>query len=328
MLYNKCIASDIKVFHIDFPERGTKGLRKNIKRIKCIIKDNHIQIVHSNTNYDRTAGAFAARGTKAKHITSLHSLESIRHNITHYIRNKFLTHRYIADGETIKRLIVNQNKINPGKISVVNNGINPDEMKKNHELRNVIRNEFGIGDNEILIGNVARLVQFKGHKYLLNAFKIINESFNNVKLMIVGDGERFDSLNEYTSQMKIKERVFFTGFRKDLQSLYSSFDIYAHSSIEGGGELFPFSVLYAMAQQIPIVASRVGDVPSMIQDGVNGYLVAEKSPYQIAEKLSALISNPELRINMGKNGLKILEENFTVDKMVSKIEEIYAKVQK
>ena len=328
ILYNKCIDSGVKAFHVDFPEKGSKDLAKNVRRVKSIIKENGIEIVHSNTNYDRTTAAFAARGTPAKHITSLHSLESVQHNITHYIRNKFLTSHFIADGERIKNLAVNENTIDSRKITVVNNGINPGEMKRDPQFRAKIRNEFHIGDNDLLIGNVGRMVNFKGQKYLLTSFKNIYDNFKNVKLIIVGEGELYDSLVDYAASMGVNDRVIFTGFRQDLQAVYSAFDIYAHSSVEGGGELFPFSILYAMAQGISVVATSVGDISTMVHDGVNGYLVAEKSPYRISDKLSVLILNPDARINMGKSGLKMLEENFTVDKMVSKIEEIYQKAEK
>jgi len=328
LLYKKCSNEGINAYHLEFPKRGASGLGKNIKAIRKIIKDDNIQIVHSNTNYDRTAGAFARRGTKAKHAASCHSLESIQHNITHYIRNKYLTHHFIADGESIKRLLINENKIPEEKITIVHNGINSNEMRRKPELGSAVRNEFGVKSDELLIGNLGRLVIFKGQKYLLTAFKGITENFSNVKLMIVGDGELYNSLKDYTNVMGINDRVIFTGFREDLRAVYSAFDIYCHPSIEGGGELFPFSVLYAMAQGIPVIATRVGDIPQMVKDGINGYLVSEKSPFQISEKLMIMVNNPELRNKVGKEGLTILLDNFTEDKMVNKIEEVYKKLIK
>ncbi|MCI0715194.1 MAG: glycosyltransferase family 4 protein [Chlorobi bacterium] len=323
LLYQKCRDEEINVYHLDFPNKGAGELGKNISAIKKIIKKHDIRIVHSNTNYDRTAGAFAAIGTKAKHITSCHSLESIQHNVTHYIRNKFLTRHFIADGNSIMDLITKENNISGEKISVIHNGINPDGMKRNLELRNAVRNEFGIHDDEILIGNLGRLVPFKGHKYLLLAFKVIYDNFKNVKLMIAGDGELHNSLKDYAGVMGISDSVIFAGFREDLQAVYSAFDIYCNCSTEGGGELFPFSVLYAMAQGIAVVAAKAGDIHQMVKDGINGYLVTEKSPYQISEKLMILINNREIRTKMGGAGLKMLARNFTEAQMIRQIEEVY-----
>lgn len=323
ILLQKLKAQNTETVEIDFPENGSGNLWKNVSRIKNIIKEKNIDIIHSNTGYDRTAAAFAARGTKAKHITSCHSLESLSHNLTHFVRNKLYTNHFIADGESIKRLITTKNKIPASKVTVVHNGIDPDEMKRNNELRKKVRYEFNIAENDIVIGGVGRLVEFKGFKYLLTAFKIIREKNTNTKLLIVGDGELRPILNEQANSLGVSDSVIFTGFRDDLQSVYSAFDIYTNTSIEGGGELFPFTILYAMAQGLPIVAAKVGDIPAMIIDGLNGFLIDEKSPFQAADKIGQLLQNPDLRTSLGNESLNRLQNEFTLDKMVAKISEIY-----
>jgi glycosyltransferase involved in cell wall biosynthesis len=260
-LYKKCNENHINAVNIDFPEKGSGRLWKNVKTIKKIIKSYKIDIVHSNTNYDRTAAAFSIRGTSAKHVTSCHSLEPISHNLTHYIRNRFLTHYFIADGESIKKLIVENNNIPENKVTVVFNGINPEEMCRDERLREKVRNEFNVNQNEILIGSVGRLVQFKGHKYLITAYRDVLNVHGNTKLMLVGDGELMNELKELSKSLDIEEKVIFTGYRDDMQAVYSAFDIYANTSVGGGGELFPFTILYALAQSLPIVAVKAGDIP-------------------------------------------------------------------
>ena len=107
-------------------------------------------------------------------------------------------------------------------------------MKEDSNSRTKARNEFGIKDEEVLIGNVGRLVKFKGQKYLLSAFKIVLETEPHAKLMITGDGELMNELKEYSNVLGINERVIFTGFRDDLQAIYPAFDIYVQPSLYGG----------------------------------------------------------------------------------------------
>lgn len=328
VLSEKLAGTNINTVEIDFPENGSSGLIRNARHIKKIINENKIDIVHSNTGYDRTAAAFSIRGTNTKHVTSCHSLESLSHNLTHYIRNKFLTHHFIADGESIKKLIVTENNIPANKVTVVHNGIDAGEMKRDHVLRKKIRDKFGVAENEILIGSVGRLVEFKGYKYLLTALKIIHEKIPNIKLMLVGDGELMPQLKEQADTLKLSDNVIFTGFRDDMQAVYSAFDIYANSSIEGGGELFPFTILYAMAQGIPVAAASVGDIPSMLEDNVSGFLAEEKSPFRIAEKVISLAENREKAVKMGLEAAKKLNTEFTLEKMLTKICNIYEIVQK
>ncbi len=325
-LYRKCRDSGLNTVEIEFPQSGSSGLRKNIKSIRELINKLGADIVHTNTNYDRTAGAYAARKTKAKHITSCHSLEPIQHNLTHYIRNKFLTSHFICDGKSIQQLITGNYSVPLAKTTVIHNGIDPNEHTRDIIIRKKIRDELGIKDNEVVIGNTGRLVPFKGQKYLLKAFKEVKTECSNAKLIIVGDGELKDELKEEANTLGLNDCVIFTGFRDDLSYIYSAFDIYAHSSVSGGGELFPFSVLYAMAQQLPVTATEVGDINEMISESVNGFLVIDRSPYRLAQKLILLTKDSELRNMFGIEGNRLVNERFTLKKMIEETASVYRKV--
>jgi len=323
LLFEKCKNEGISVEHIGFGENGSKRLLRNINRIKKICKSNSIDIVHTNTGIDRTAGAAAAKRSGAKHVTSCHSLVTIQRNITHYIRNKYMTDAIIADGVTIKQLLADKDKISDDKVHIINNGILPDKYKRNTALRKRIRESFGIRENEIVIGNTARLVYFKGHKYLLTAFADVKEKFTNAKILLIGDGELMEELKNYSAMLNISGNVIFAGFRDDLGDVYSAIDIYVQPSVEGGGELVPFTILYAMAQGLPVIAANIGDIPYMVDDGKTGFIINEKSPYSISEKLGLLINDAGLRQKLGTAGFEKLLNEFTVDKMADKTEKLY-----
>jgi len=108
-----------------------------------------------------------------------------------------------------------------------------------------------------------------------------------------------------------------------MQAVYSAFDIYAHTSVEGGGETFPYAVLYALAQALPLVVTRVGDVPAMVEEGVNGFIVSDRDPYLIADKLRVLLQNVDLRKKMGEASLELLKKKFTVEIMTDAILKVY-----
>ena len=322
-LHVKLEQSGIKCFGLNFPEKGAGQLLENIKALKKILNVEKIDIIHSNTGYDRTASGFASAATSAIHITNCHSLESLSHNLTHYIRNRYFTSHFIADGDSIRERLISENNIPPGKITTVYNGIEPKEMRRDITLRNKIRAEFGIRENEVLIGSVGRLVEFKGYKYLLSAFKILIEHKPDLKLIIVGDGELRKSLELQAETLQINNKIIFAGFREDLQALYSAFDIYVNSSLKNGGELFPFTILYAMAAEVPIVAADSGDIAKIIENNFNGFIIEEKSPIRISEKLMDLILNQNLRIKFSERSLMKLKNDFTQNLMVENIIKIY-----
>ncbi|MEO8514300.1 MAG: glycosyltransferase family 4 protein [Ignavibacteria bacterium] len=327
LIYSRCIEEGIDVFPVDYPEHsGKTGVWKISKQLSGFIKENKIDIVHSNTNYDRTAGAFAAKRAGVPHVTTNHSFHSISHNLTHWYRNKFLINHFIVDGQCTMDLLVNEDKIDPKKITLIHLGLDPEQNKKDPETRNRIRSEFDVKEDEILIGNVARMVPFKGQEYLIRAYPEVMKAYPKSRLMVVGDGELSAMLKELAVTLDISERVIFPGFRKDIKSMYSAFDIYAHTSVEGGGETFPYAMLHALAQELPMVITRVGDMPAMVTEGVSGFILEDKDVKGISDKLKLLCGDEKLRDQMGEESFELMLEKFTVDIMTRNIENVYYRV--
>jgi len=327
IIYGRCVDEGIGVFPLDYPEHsGKSDLWKNSRILGRFVKENKIDIVHSNTNYDRTAGAFAAKFVGVRHVSNVHSFHSISHNLTHWYRNKFLIHHFMVDGVCTKDLLINEDKIDPSKITLLHLGLDPEQNKKEPGTRKRIRGEFGVKDDEILIGNAARMVPFKGQEYLIRAYPEVMKVYPKSKLMVVGDGELSGILRKLTEELGISGKTIFPGFRSDIKSMYSAFDIYAHTSVEGGGETFPYAMLHALAQELPMVITRVGDMPAMVEEGVNGFVLDDKDVKGISEKLMLLCGNEQLRNEMGKKSYELMLKKFTVEIMTVKIEKVYNKV--
>lgn len=324
LLYEKCQREKIQVIPVDFPSRGK--LFSHINILKNILRGKNIQIIHSNTNYDRTAGAFAALLTNVAHVTNVHSFHSLQHNLTHWFRNRFAIDYFIVDGICVKDLLIRKDNIPASKVSVVYLGVAPETMKTDLSLRKKIRQEFQFNDDNIVIGNVGRLVPFKGQEYLLEAFSEILKSHFNARLLLIGDGELRKSLEEKAEKLGVSGKVVFAGFRDDLTAIYSAFDIYVHSSVEWGGETFPFAVLQALAHELPVVVTRVGDVPAMVEEGTNGFIVQYGDAHAIAEKVITLAADKDMCRRFGQQSRSILLKRFTIKKMTENIEQIYKSV--
>lgn len=321
LLYEKCRSAGVPVRPIDFPPQGK--LLAHILKLKSIIREQRSQIVHTNSNYDRTAGGFAARLTRAVHVTNVHSFHSLSHNITHWLRNTQATDHFIVDGACVKDLLVREDHIPAEQITVVYLGVDPEAMRRLDAARTKIRAEFGFSGAETVIGNVARLVPFKGQEFLLRAFAEVQRKHPASRLLLIGDGELLDMLIGLARTLQVDKHVVFAGFRDDLQAVYSAIDIYAHASVEGGGETFPFAVLQALATELPVVATQVGDVAEMVQDGLSGFLVSERDVNELAANLASLVGDASLRQQMGRAGRELLLRRFTVDSMVDTVEELY-----
>ena len=285
------------------------------------LKNKRIDIVHSNCNLDRTVAAVAGRLVKAINFSSILICMSIRRNLTHAIRNKFLIDHFTPIGFATKRILVERDRIPPEKISVIPPGIPENEFLFDEGERSKVRKEFNISEDEIVIGAVSRLVDFKGHVFLLKAFSELQEKFANLKLLIIGDGPLREELIAESKKLNISQRTIFAGSRNS-KDVLSAIDIFAQTPKDFGGESLPVSMLEAMSVGLPLIASNVGDISALI-DGTNGFLVEPESVQQIVKSTYPLLESENLRKEFGASSRKLFLQKFTLEKMADKMEKLY-----
>lgn len=174
------------------------------------------------------------------------------------------------------------------KIPIIYNGINVEEYRKKEEKRN----------EAIKLIHVGRFSSEKNHNLLIDTFKIVNDKFPNVKLLLVGDGKLKAEIVGKVNRMNLQDKVYFMGVRKDIPELLSKCDIFVLSSDYEG---LPLTLLEAMAAGLPIVSTDVGGVSNIITNNINGILVKPNDPVLFSEAIIKLIKNKELRDKIGKN---------------------------
>jgi len=321
LLLEKCSRSAIPVVPLEFTGMGrvfTVG-----RALGDMLRENSIRIVHSNANYDRTASAIGALRAGTRHIAGVHSAHSIQHNLTHWIRNRWGTSHFIADAEEVKSLLISEDHIPAANISVVPIGVENDPPEFNRDMRERTRATLGVKPKTVVIGNVARLVPFKGHRVLLEAAAEVVRRRTDVLFPIIGDGELLDDLKAQVRRLGLDPYVRFLGFRDNLNEIYPAFDIYCHSSLELAAEAFPIAILRALATGLPVVCTRVGGIHLMVEDGVSGYLTPPDRPAALAERLVRVIADPGLRTSMGEASFSLFLRRFHVSVMVEAVEGIY-----
>jgi glycosyltransferase involved in cell wall biosynthesis len=180
----------------------------------------------------------------------------------------------------------------------------------------------------LIILAIGRLIELKGYKYLIEALRLLPED-TPAHLLIGGDGALRQTLESQVKQNGLSDRVTFLGhIPNHLAPLYyRRADIYAQPSIidkNGNTEGLGVTLLEAMACEIPCVGSRTGGIPEIIVDGKNGFLVEPKDSRQLADKLALLLRNKDLRITMGKQGRRFVEDNYSWEAKAKDLAEIYA----
>ena len=207
------------------------------------------------------------------------------------------------------------------KITKIYSGIQLDKFHPvKSEEKDQIRSKWSLQKEEAVVGIVSKLWEGKGHTVLIEAFKLLKEKIKDAKLVIVGEGYLYDELFRRVGNNGLRDSVLFTGFQMDVSEIIATFDVAVLPSFfEGMGRV----ILEAMAMEKPIVASRVGGIPDLIDEGINGLLVRPGDARELADALERVLSDNGLAKKLGKEGRKKIKDQFSADVMVRSIEKLY-----
>jgi glycosyltransferase involved in cell wall biosynthesis len=219
--------------------------------------------------------------------------------------------RVIAVSRAIAH-VLEEGGLNAGRIRVVYEGV-PDRAPRPGGREALAA--LGIAPDCAVVGNVAALTGHKDHAVLLDAAARVLQRREDVRFVIVGDGELRPSLEERARSLGLAERCVFAGFRDDVDRLLPAFTVFCLSSKQEG---LGTSVLDAMAFGRPVVATAAGGIPEAVEDGVTGRVVPPGDPDALADALLAVLDDKAARERMGADGRRRFEERFTADIMVER----------
>jgi len=236
----------------------------------------------------------------------------------------------IAVSRAIVRKLEDEGRVG-APVSLIYNGV--DMQRYDHqEACCTLREEYDIPESAPIVGVIARLEPEKGHPTLLEAWTRVLTSVPDAHLLVVGEGSRRDALEEQAASLgllgsdpsnprsELGRRVIFTGRRDDVPAVTAALDIAVLPSYR---EAQGLSILEAMALSRPVVASAVGGIPEMIEDGRSGLLVPPHDRDALARAVSRLLLDHPYADMLGRAGRELVHERFCVELMVRAVESIY-----
>ncbi|MBI4635711.1 MAG: glycosyltransferase family 4 protein [Candidatus Rokubacteria bacterium] len=230
------------------------------------------------------------------------------------------TRRVLAVSEAVRRELLTLGIGSAERLAVMPLGLALEPFLCCEPLRGQLRGELGIGATVPLVGIVARLVPVKAHEVFLEAAATVARRLPQARFVVVGDGERRSELESLADRLGLGERARFLGWRRDLDRIYADLDLVALSSRNEGS---PVSLIEAMAAARAVVATRVGGVPDLVEDGVTGRLVPPGDPAALAGTMLTLLADPERRRDMGLAGRKRVYPAFSVERLVGDMDRLY-----
>jgi O-antigen biosynthesis protein len=232
----------------------------------------------------------------------------------------FCLHYTVAVSQANKRLLVRDYKIDPVRIKLIRNCIDASKFRFSEEGRHRLRSEFGVSDEQLLVGSVARFSFQKGHEYMVEAIPAILESFPEARFLLVGDGPEREKIVQKVADLGLQDKVLFAGARRDIADVLSAMDVFLLSSIFEG---LPLSVLEAMAVGLPVIATRVSGTPEAVLHGMTGLLVSPADSRAIAGAATVLLGDSEQRRRMGQQGRLLVLHHFHKKYLVKQIHDLY-----
>jgi len=241
----------------------------------------------------------------------------------------------VVNSEYDWRIAVKKRIISPEKIIKIYNGIDPEQLNflSREEARSCLMSTIKHGNSNIkLIGCVANFYRTKGLEYLIESIyhlsqqhlSQLNRDYHNNRsstAIIIGGGRLRPKLENQIKKLGLENKVVLAGRIADAYKYLKAFDVFVLPSLKEG---FPWIILEAMAAELPIVATKVGALPEIIDDGVNGFLARPGNSRQLAEKIKWLLENPQEAKVMGIQAKAKLVKKFSLQKMVQETEKLFA----
>jgi len=279
-------------------------------------------LAHFHDAHGAAVGAVAANWAKVPiRIISRRVDFPLKNNLLSRSKYRKNVDVIIAISEGVKDVLV-KSGIAPEVIEVVPSGIDFSPFEQ-VESRDFLRREFSFAPDDFLVGIVAQLEDHKGHRYLIEAAKILKERTSKIKIVIVGKGSLELELDQQARDLHVNDLVYFLGFRDDVPRIMASLDLFVLSSyLEGLGT----SIMDAMASRLPVVATAVGGIPEIVVNNQTGILVPSRNPHALAEAILKLYGDREFGQRLAHNGYAVVHEKFSAEAMAGRIIDVYEKI--
>jgi glycosyltransferase involved in cell wall biosynthesis len=311
--------SEFRIGSLYSPKTIWQGIR-----LAHYVRTNLIQIVHSFGFYPNIFTVPIARLAGASIVVA--SIRETGDLLTPMQRRVQKVVCRLADCVLVNAEAIRENLLeqgyDPSNIVVIRNGIQF-AVRAGGDRGAALRRELGLPPSARLIMVVSRLNRMKGVQYFVDAAAVLAARFPDVCFLIAGDGGSKKELEEQACRLGLGQRIVFTGFRSDVPDLLSEAAISVLPTLSEG---ISNTLLESMAAGIPVIATRVGGNPEVVEDGVSGLLVPARDSAALAAAAARLLEDEDLASRLGQAGIGRVSELFSIEGSVHQTEHLYQRL--
>ena len=324
------IASELQRLGLPVDLIPIRNLRQplNLFHILRYLRLHRPQLLHTQLEFADILGTLAAKILGIPSVSTVHTLDVFPEKKSAWGRMKLrwfllgrLCNRVIAVSEKTRRHYLQSGGLPPDKVITLYNGVDISRFKNMDAAQTAnLRKELRLPLNSSIVMTVAVLREPKGIQFMIQALPRILEQCPDVHYLIVGDGVHRATLSDLADGLAIKKHVTFAGHRTDIPDLLACCDIFVLPTLK---DALPTVLIEALAAEKPIIASDVGGVPEIIENGVNGLLVEPGDPSKLAEACLQLLKDNELSTKIVRAGSETLRKHFSIDLQIEQLSRVY-----
>ncbi len=319
----------VELHRLPSPVHDIRGL----VRLHQLIRRGRFDIVHTHMSKAALLGGLAGWLAHVPvKVNTAHNLGSVAMpkawlRALFWIYDKILLSvtmdAVITVSERARNAVLSKHLLGPERVFAIPNGILSARSGHADAARAMLLAGHSGGDGRLIIGTVARLVWFKGLDVLVAAAATVVKSCPESVFVVVGGGPLRAELEHQAKVLGVGRHFIFLGERRGMAQLYRAFDLFVLPSVSEG---MPLTILEAMNAATPVIATRVGGVPELVDDGETGLLVPPRDPDALAAAILRLLENPRLREDMGRHGRERVERQFTAERMVISTDQLFRRL--
>ncbi|HEY0256559.1 MAG TPA: glycosyltransferase family 4 protein [Candidatus Methylacidiphilales bacterium] len=294
-----------------------------VARMTAWLIRNRIDVVNTHSSNDGWLAGLAARWAGRVLIRSRHIEVDYPNRFWSGLAYRHLPHHVLTTSQRIADRLVEELEVPRPRVSCISTGV--DLVKFNPQMPGTLRRELGLAPDVELVGMISVLRSWKGHATFLDAAaKLLRESKRPLHFVIAGDGPGREELTGKIVQEPWKDRVTLLGHRHDVPNILASLDVLVLPSFAHEG--IPQIILQAQAMARAVVATTIGGIPEVVEDGVTGLLVSPRDPDALAGKIRLVLDDAALRTRLGQAARQSIEKNHSLDAMGERLLELYEKL--
>ena len=297
---------------------------KKLFAFRKFCRQNNVDIVQTFFMDSNIFGTIAAKVAGCKINIASRRNAGYKNTRWHLLILRFLrtwTSYYLANSKAAARMAVENERVPQDKIKVIYNGLELEKFRDiSFDMRNRQRSQWGIAEDEILVGSVANLRNIKNLDFLIKYAAILCKEFPQLKFVVVGEGPDREKLQKLIDNLAISSRFSLVGRFSDVLPCLAAFDIAVLCS---KSESFSNSIIEYMAAGLPVVASNVGGIGEAIEHEKTGLLYEVTDEKEFRDHIRRLINNCEFAQKLGKNARNEAFSKYSVEKMITEYENLY-----